>query len=116
MKTPRRLFRVPATQQQILDSKIFIGADSRAAAKRRHGKSLAEEMRWFFSCHALKSLMSNRAFAKAKFPGVTSHFFVSNFRACRPGTTWCLRIFRVFYCQPFKGKPGASRGRKASGL
>jgi hypothetical protein len=54
--------------------------------------------------------------AQAKFSGVASQFFVPNFRACRPGTTWCPRVSRVFYCQPFKGKPGASRGRKASGL
>jgi hypothetical protein len=59
---------------------------------------------------------ADRTFAQAKFSGVASQFFAPNFGACLPGTTWCPRVSRVFYCPPFKGKPGASRGRKASGL
>jgi hypothetical protein len=54
--------------------------------------------------------------AQAKFSSAASQFFFSNFGGCLPGTTWCPAASRVFYCQPFKGKPGASRGRKASGL
>jgi hypothetical protein len=53
---------------------------------------------------------------QANFSGFASQLSVPDFFVCLQGTTQCRPCFRMFYCQPFKGKPGASRGRKASGL
>jgi hypothetical protein len=59
---------------------------------------------------------ADTALAQAKFLAIASQFFFTNFSGCLQRTTQCQPPSRVFYCEPFKGKPGASRGRKASGL
>jgi hypothetical protein len=69
-----------------------------------------------FPASTVHSGRADTPLLQVKFLLLASQCFFPNFRGCLQGTTWCPPTFRVFYCRPFKGKPGASRGRKASGL
>jgi hypothetical protein len=60
--------------------------------------------------------LAEAALSQAKFYGLASQFFFRFLCLCLQGTTQCPPASCMFYSQPFKGKPGASRGRKASGL
>jgi hypothetical protein len=73
-------------------------------------------MRCFFPRQTLESLAQKRRLRKRNFKALRRNFGFKIAAAVSLVRHSARPTLRVFYCRPFKGKPGVSRGRKASGL
>jgi hypothetical protein len=108
---------MPAREpQRGLDSRLVFWCACDAWPPGAGGAVLPIRNTLVFPASQAEMARAESTLTQAKFSSVASQFFLPIFFGCLRGTTWCPAAARVFYCQPFKGKPGASRGRKASGL